>query len=274
MDNGVDEGCNWKIAQRIEIGRPSELRARARKQNGVVTTTWIGGNCIQVAIDSLTFDNASSPFTLTIDPSAEYTADNYTLKIPTALRDLSGNMMQSNFTWCFTSKIQTSTCDFLGNIISHNSKVVGYNPERVSYASNGYARAICSTENRLCNNGKLAGSYPLDSCEIKDVPRDNPYDWRPYRIKLWEGDTAKRYKGIYFGVSGPQYFIMRTRDKNDLAKDVPRLSYKDGSPVAYHGPTDGFTIYCDSQVDTCEKYEADTNLIEYLMTGQCGAPCM
>ena len=53
LDNGVYGDYDWRVAQGVEMGRPSELRARARKQNGVVTTTWIGGNCIQVAEGNL-----------------------------------------------------------------------------------------------------------------------------------------------------------------------------------------------------------------------------
>ncbi|MDA0288935.1 MAG: PhzF family phenazine biosynthesis protein, partial [Proteobacteria bacterium] len=53
LDGAVDRDYGWRIAQGVEMGRPSELRARASKQNGVVTTTWIGGNCIQVAEGTL-----------------------------------------------------------------------------------------------------------------------------------------------------------------------------------------------------------------------------
>ena len=53
LEEGVDRDYDWRIAQGAEMGRPSELRARASKQNGVVTTTWIGGNCVQVAEGTL-----------------------------------------------------------------------------------------------------------------------------------------------------------------------------------------------------------------------------
>jgi trans-2,3-dihydro-3-hydroxyanthranilate isomerase len=53
LEEGLDRDYDWRIAQGVEMGRPSELRARARKQNGVVTTTWIGGNCIQIAEGNL-----------------------------------------------------------------------------------------------------------------------------------------------------------------------------------------------------------------------------
>jgi trans-2,3-dihydro-3-hydroxyanthranilate isomerase len=36
------------IAQGVEMGRPSMLRAEAEKQNGVVTATFIGGRCVPV----------------------------------------------------------------------------------------------------------------------------------------------------------------------------------------------------------------------------------
>ena len=40
---------SWKIAQGVEIGRPSTLFARAKKVEGKTTKTWIGGNCVQIA---------------------------------------------------------------------------------------------------------------------------------------------------------------------------------------------------------------------------------
>ena len=54
-------------------------------------------NGTPVGIDNLIFDNASSPFSLTIDPGADYTADNYTLRISTNLKDLSGNSLREEF---------------------------------------------------------------------------------------------------------------------------------------------------------------------------------
>jgi trans-2,3-dihydro-3-hydroxyanthranilate isomerase len=38
----------WRIAQGVEMGRPSILEARTRKQNGTVEATWIGGDCVMV----------------------------------------------------------------------------------------------------------------------------------------------------------------------------------------------------------------------------------
>jgi trans-2,3-dihydro-3-hydroxyanthranilate isomerase len=39
----------WRIAQGVEMGRPSLLQARAEKRDGKVLSTWIGGNCVMVA---------------------------------------------------------------------------------------------------------------------------------------------------------------------------------------------------------------------------------
>ena len=39
----------WQIAQGVEMGRPSTLRARAEKMDGNVISTWIGGNCVMVS---------------------------------------------------------------------------------------------------------------------------------------------------------------------------------------------------------------------------------
>ena len=39
----------WRIAQGVEMGRPSTLVARAEKTDGVVTTTWIGGASVLVS---------------------------------------------------------------------------------------------------------------------------------------------------------------------------------------------------------------------------------
>ena len=39
----------WRIAQGVEMGRPSTLVARAEKRDGVVKTTWIGGSSVLVS---------------------------------------------------------------------------------------------------------------------------------------------------------------------------------------------------------------------------------
>jgi len=40
---------HWRIAQGVEMGRPSILDARTRKQDGVVTQALIGGDCVMVS---------------------------------------------------------------------------------------------------------------------------------------------------------------------------------------------------------------------------------
>lgn len=37
---------HWRIAQGVEMGRPSVLDARAEKRDGMVVATWIGGNSV------------------------------------------------------------------------------------------------------------------------------------------------------------------------------------------------------------------------------------
>ena len=39
----------WCIAQGVEMGRPSLLKARAEKKDGEVVSTWIGGSCVMVS---------------------------------------------------------------------------------------------------------------------------------------------------------------------------------------------------------------------------------
>ena len=46
----------WRIAQGVEMGRPSTLLARAEKQDGVVHTTWVGGACVLVSEGVLHLD--------------------------------------------------------------------------------------------------------------------------------------------------------------------------------------------------------------------------
>ena len=40
---------SWRIAQGFEMGRPSILSARTRKESGTVTGVWIGGHCVMVS---------------------------------------------------------------------------------------------------------------------------------------------------------------------------------------------------------------------------------
>ncbi len=46
QSNGV---FRWRIAQGVEIGRPSTLLARAEKRDGTVTGTWVGGAAVVVS---------------------------------------------------------------------------------------------------------------------------------------------------------------------------------------------------------------------------------
>ncbi len=39
----------WRIAQGVEMGRPSRLHARCEKRDGAVVATWIGGGCVIVS---------------------------------------------------------------------------------------------------------------------------------------------------------------------------------------------------------------------------------
>jgi trans-2,3-dihydro-3-hydroxyanthranilate isomerase len=39
----------WRIAQGVEMGRPSLLETRAEKSDGGVTDTWVGGTCVMVS---------------------------------------------------------------------------------------------------------------------------------------------------------------------------------------------------------------------------------
>ncbi len=40
---------NWRIAQGVEMGRPSIIQARAEKKDGVVLSTGVGGACVMVS---------------------------------------------------------------------------------------------------------------------------------------------------------------------------------------------------------------------------------
>jgi trans-2,3-dihydro-3-hydroxyanthranilate isomerase len=44
-----DGSFQWRIAQGVEMGRPSNLAARTEKRNGEVVGTWIGGACVLVS---------------------------------------------------------------------------------------------------------------------------------------------------------------------------------------------------------------------------------
>ncbi len=45
----ADGAGSWRIAQGVEMGRPSVLEARAEKRGGVVTATWVGGASVMVS---------------------------------------------------------------------------------------------------------------------------------------------------------------------------------------------------------------------------------
>ena len=49
LDSASDGEQSWRIAQGIEMGRPSLLEARTQKRNGEVTGVFIGGSCVMVS---------------------------------------------------------------------------------------------------------------------------------------------------------------------------------------------------------------------------------
>jgi trans-2,3-dihydro-3-hydroxyanthranilate isomerase len=40
---------SWRIAQGVEMGRPSVLDARTEKRDGIVVNVWIGGECVMIS---------------------------------------------------------------------------------------------------------------------------------------------------------------------------------------------------------------------------------
>jgi len=48
-DEAADGSFQWRIAQGVEMGRPSVLEARAEKRGGEVTGVWIGGASVLVS---------------------------------------------------------------------------------------------------------------------------------------------------------------------------------------------------------------------------------
>ncbi len=48
-DESASGNFAWRIAQGVEMGRPSLLQARAAKEAGQVISTWIGGSCVMVS---------------------------------------------------------------------------------------------------------------------------------------------------------------------------------------------------------------------------------
>jgi trans-2,3-dihydro-3-hydroxyanthranilate isomerase len=49
IDKADSGGFRWRIAQGVEMGRPSVLEARAEKREGVVENVWIGGESVLVS---------------------------------------------------------------------------------------------------------------------------------------------------------------------------------------------------------------------------------
>jgi trans-2,3-dihydro-3-hydroxyanthranilate isomerase len=52
----ADGSFHWRIAQGVEMGRPSVLEARSEKRAGTVVTTWVGGFCVLVSEGSMEVD--------------------------------------------------------------------------------------------------------------------------------------------------------------------------------------------------------------------------
>jgi len=55
------------------------------------------------------------------------------------------------------------SCDFAGGTVPDGGNVVAYQSESVE------AGGICSSQTRLCNNGKLSGSYTYTNCQVEEA---------------------------------------------------------------------------------------------------------
>jgi trans-2,3-dihydro-3-hydroxyanthranilate isomerase len=53
LDEGADGAFRWRIAQGVEMGRPSVLEARTEKRDGAVEGVWIAGECVLVSEGSI-----------------------------------------------------------------------------------------------------------------------------------------------------------------------------------------------------------------------------
>ena len=49
LDEKATGVFRWRIAQGVEMGRPSTLEARTEKRDGVVVNVWIGGESVLVS---------------------------------------------------------------------------------------------------------------------------------------------------------------------------------------------------------------------------------
>jgi len=49
LDAVASGAFKWRIAQGVEMGRPSVLEARTEKRDGAVANVWIGGECVLVS---------------------------------------------------------------------------------------------------------------------------------------------------------------------------------------------------------------------------------
>jgi len=53
LDEAPDGAFAWRIAQGVEMGRPSVLEARTEKRDGAVVNVWVGGDSILVSEGSI-----------------------------------------------------------------------------------------------------------------------------------------------------------------------------------------------------------------------------
>jgi trans-2,3-dihydro-3-hydroxyanthranilate isomerase len=49
IDEAAGGTFSWRIAQGVEMGRPSVLEARTEKRDGEVVNVWIGGESVMVS---------------------------------------------------------------------------------------------------------------------------------------------------------------------------------------------------------------------------------
>ena len=102
-------------------------------------------------------------------------------------------------TYAFATCGDEDPCTFNGNTVPHGGSVTAYEVERVS------AGGSCNSENRVCTNGSLSGSFQYESCETDLPTTPQPPTSQcffyvsgltpPYASVGWSGDSVGNHVG-------------------------------------------------------------------------------
>lgn len=159
--NGMTIENGQNIRAFLESSGSSCVSEQRVCDNGNLTGSYSFLNCTSSTTNkkSCTFNGATIPDS---DSVIAYQKDSvgYGTTCTQELRKCNDGVLSGSFTNATCQVSGLKSCTFNGNTVAHNGIVKAFLHSSVSYSQS------CSSQNRVCNNGVLSGSYTHASCNV------------------------------------------------------------------------------------------------------------